>query len=94
MLDDAKHLRNFMIIRYEDFIQDVFSFTEKVLRKAGLSALHKKGIDIQKNTNEKYFEQWQLELSSGNHFDDQTFKTLEQLDLEIRPFGYAIFNPE
>ncbi len=93
MLEDTKHLKNFMIIRYEDFVQDRFSVTEKILKKVELSSPHDIVINIKNNTNEKYLEQWKKDLSSGSDFDKQELETLLALDLQIQPFGYTIFDP-
>ena len=91
---DREYLKNLFILKYEDFVRapdlcmgEVFDF----LRIPDCT----RTVEVYKDVNEKYFEQWISNINDRNWFK-QKVKTIRyrKIDKKINKFNYSLFKIE
>lgn len=90
--DDKKYLKNCLIIRYEDFCDDPNSCLKQIYNLIGIEAIDNT-LEIMKNTNEKYLEQWDEARKRMNVFQKILCRVeYGKLEREINAFGYSLYH--
>ena len=80
---DKKHLKNCLIIRYENFVRDPENHLKKTCDFVGIE-VHAPSIEIRKEVNEQYFEKWQRIMVEWKISNNKIMKTeLAKIEKEV-----------
>lgn len=88
LLEDLPHIKNCILIRYEDFVLQPEYYMKRVYAGLKLPAcpIHE---TIHKNTNDRYYKLWEHDLS----LDAELLpNAMEYIGMQTR-FGYTLTNP-
>ena len=91
LIGDAPHLRDPVIMRYEDLVADPDRVLEAAFRTAGL-APHPSGITVRTGINDAYFRRW-----LGRRWNPvkraDTDRAVHGFEERVRRFGYSLREP-
>lgn len=88
---DRKHLKNLFILKYEDFVKEPDLYLEKIYNFLGIKS-HARTVAVQKNVNEKYFDQWQADIKQGTRLKEKLFRfRYRKIEKAVNKFGYSIY---
>jgi len=92
MIDDLKFLKNFHVIRYEDFVKDPEATMKTLYSETGIAESKiPLCIDIQ-NRNDPYFERW-LKLRDTVLSPEAVSFISKRFDDSLARFGYTFERP-
>jgi hypothetical protein len=90
--NDYQFLTNVIWIKYEHFVNKSKKYLEDIYKFIGIEN-HTNCIEIEKNTNEKYFKKWKLEINSfDKYFQDVIVQNLPEYENRIKKFGYSFYD--
>jgi hypothetical protein len=91
LIGDAPHLRDPVILRYEDLVADPDRVLEAAFRAADLQP-HPSGITVRSGINDAYFRRW-----SGRRWSPvkraDTDRAEHRFEDRVRRFGYSLKEP-
>jgi len=88
MLADLRHIKNYMVIRYEDFIESPQLYFDKICNLLELEQFTP--MEKVENYNLKYFQQWEQNFAIDSELIEAIFPS-KQSPMEI--FGYNFKEP-
>ncbi|RMF06475.1 MAG: sulfotransferase [Candidatus Neomarinimicrobiota bacterium] len=92
MLKDRVHLKQVMVLRYEDFVQDPNRVLQTVFHMLDLKPIPFR-LEMKSGINEKYFDQWQTYRKKW--VNQWYFHQIEKrFETEVNRFGYSLVSPE
>jgi hypothetical protein len=91
MLEDAEHVDELLILRYEDFVADPDAQLHRVFELAGLEP-HRSGLTVRTGINDRYFERFAARRwNPWKRFDAD--RALRRFEERVSRFGYSLRTP-
>lgn len=87
---DRHHLQKYLVLKYEDFVQDPPQELEKVYGFLGLENNTPK-LSVRSGINEKYYAQWKA-LLGGRISRFGAGRIASEFEARVRPFGYSLMD--
>lgn len=91
MQEDIKHLKNYLIIKFEHFVKHPEVITDKIHEQLNISKIPT-NLKIDKNTNEKYFMEWQKLLVTTDEESQKNVRSIFKHEKKINGFGYSLID--
>jgi hypothetical protein len=91
LTEDARHIENLLVMRYEEFVFNPDRRLGDVFRFAGVEPLPS-GLEVRGGINDGYFRRWTLaRRTPGTGTDIAT--AVETLEDRVNRFGYSLKQP-
>jgi hypothetical protein len=88
---DKQHLKNVLVLKYEDFVKDPDDYLQKIYGFLDLP-VHPRTVEVKKEINKKYFAMWQGAVDRRNCLIKKlrAFK-YRNIEKGIANFGYNLY---
>lgn len=91
LLEDAPHIRNLLVMRYEEFVSSPDARLADVYRFIGLEP-RPSGLEVKREINDAYFRRWALARRvQGTSADIAS--AIETMEERVNRFGYSLAQP-
>lgn len=89
---DKPHLKNVIVLKYEDFVKQPDAYLEKIYRFLDLPQ-HPRTVEVKRDINERYFALWQSTIDRRGPLTRKlrAFK-YRKIEEEVNKFGYSLYN--
>jgi hypothetical protein len=91
LMEDAPHVENLLVMRYEEFVFDPDRRLADVFRFAGVEALPS-GLEVRGGINDGYFRRWTIARRAPGTGADIA-DAVETLEDRVSRFGYSLRQP-
>jgi len=92
LLDDLPYLKNYMILKYEQFVSDPDTYTKKVYEFLDVDPIPN-NQKVLSSVNEKYFSKWKNDLS-GFLSSLSARLIIKRFESRLNRFGYSLIDLE
>ena len=91
---DKQHLKNVLVLKYEDFVKEPDAYLEKIYGFLGIPG-HPRTVEVRSNVNERYFALWQSAIDRRSLLTRKlrAFK-YRKIEEEVDKFGYSLYKLE